>query len=395
MEAVDKWAFIDESGNDGLNLDKDSVSSHYVITGLLIDDYHYEEAKSHFEEVLARNFQGNAEMKSAKVKDERKRRKIIEELVTTDFTLYILVIDKAKLTSTGFRFPKSFVKYLHNILYKNIMHDFHNVHLISDRIKRKSFMEEFIQYLGNQYQATLWDIWDFDFIDSKTNPCVQAADFIGGTVARGYEKKAGPEQHEEYMKIIESRLGYFWLFPDTYKSYKYEGKEATSDSEDIIIENKAYSEAYRFLKENEDSKNPKVKEQVRCLQTIISYSYLWSSDGWIQTYELKERLSKELGETIKDQKLRGIIGGLRDAGVLIASRHAGGYKLPTSKTDIYEFVNTQNSIIGPMIYRVRTAREIVQRATDLDILDKPPYTNLKSAIEATPKWRIENLDDAE
>ena len=78
MEAVDKWAFIDESGNDSLDLDKDSVSSHYIITGLLIDDDHYEEAKTHFEEVRARNFQGDAEMKSARVRDERKRRKIIE-----------------------------------------------------------------------------------------------------------------------------------------------------------------------------------------------------------------------------------------------------------------------------------------------------------------------------
>ena len=369
------------------------MSSHYVITGLLIDDDHYEEAKSHFEEVRSQNFQGDAEMKSATVRgNEKRRKKIIEELVTTDFTLYILVINKAKLTSTGFQFPKSFVKNLHGRLYVNIMNDFHNVHLRSDRIKSKRFMEEFTRYVEKQHRVSLFKLWDFEFIDSKKSPCVQAADFISGTVARGYENKVDTEQHDEYMKILEPRLGFFWLFPEPYKSYMYEGKEVTSDSEDVIIEKKAYSEAYRFLDENLDSKNPSVKEQVLCLQMILSHSYWWNSDGWIQTFELKERLSNELRETIEDQRLRGIIGGLKDAGVLIASRRAGGYKLPTSKADIYEFINTQNSIIGPMIDRVRKAREIVQRATGFDILDKPAYMNLKSAIEVSPNWKIKNLD---
>jgi hypothetical protein len=74
LAAVDKWAFIDETGNDDLDLEKDSVSSHYIITGLLIDDDHYQEAKSHFEEVRARNFQGGAEMKSVTVKGDERRR---------------------------------------------------------------------------------------------------------------------------------------------------------------------------------------------------------------------------------------------------------------------------------------------------------------------------------
>lgn len=395
MNIVDKLAFIDETGDESLNLEQNNISSHYIITGLLIDANRHNEVEEHFKKVKDQYFGNSKEMKSSNRRmDDQKRGEIIEELIRAEFSIYVLVIDKSKLTSTGFQFPKSFIKNLYNRLYSNIMDDFHHVYVKADQIKSRSFMNEFTTYIDKHQKDSLFKTWDFEFVDSQSDVCVQAADFISGTIARGYEKKISKDKHHEYMGIFKKRLGLFWQFPEPYRSYTHGKCEVTYDADDIKIEKRAYAEAYRFLEEKLNGKDLKVREQVICLQAIISHSYCWDSNDWIQTKELRNILRNELGE-FDEQKLRGVIGKLKDANVLIASRRKGGYKLPTCKADLYEFIDTQNSKIGPMINRVRKAREVVQRATGVDILDVPSYINLKNAIDASPNWKIDSQQETE
>jgi hypothetical protein len=101
-----------------------------------------------------------------------------------------------------------------------------------------------------------------------------------------------------------------------------------------------------------------------------------------------ERLNIIAPEPLSEQSFRSVIGKLRDAGLLIASKTTGGYKLPTSMADMIEFVNRQNSQLTPMIHRVQVARQTVRRATDnaVDILAAPEFQNLRAAVMAASGW---------
>ncbi len=77
-----------------------------------------------------------------------------------------------------------------------------------------------------------------------------------------------------------------------------------------------------------------------------------------------------------------IIAKLRDAGILIASS-SKGYKIPESEEELIKFVNHTNSMIQPMLARVKKARQRVLSATngELDILDKEAFESLRKMID--------------
>jgi len=77
-----------------------------------------------------------------------------------------------------------------------------------------------------------------------------------------------------------------------------------------------------------------------------------------------------------------VIAPLRDAGVLVASS-SRGYKLPASKQDLYDFVSHSNTIIEPMLSRVKKFRDQIVRATDgkLDILAADEYKLIRKVVD--------------
>jgi len=76
-----------------------------------------------------------------------------------------------------------------------------------------------------------------------------------------------------------------------------------------------------------------------------------------------------------------VIAQLRDAGVLIASS-SRGYKLPASQSDLYDFVNHSNTIIEPMLSRVKRFRDQIYTATDgeVDILSQEEYALIRKVV---------------
>ena len=79
-----------------------------------------------------------------------------------------------------------------------------------------------------------------------------------------------------------------------------------------------------------------------------------------------------------------VVGKVRDSGVLIASNSSGerkGYMLPSSADDLYKFIKHSNSIIMPMLKRIKRAKDIMSLATynELDLLTA--YPKLQKIIE--------------
>ena len=73
---------------------------------------------------------------------------------------------------------------------------------------------------------------------------------------------------------------------------------------------------------------------------------------------------------------------MRDASVIIASGPKG-YKIPTSVSDLRQFVAHAQSIVPRMLFRLKTARDELRLASsgDLDILADKELDHLRKLVE--------------
>lgn len=93
-------------------------------------------------------------------------------------------------------------------------------------------------------------------------------------------------------------------------------------------------------------------------------------------------------EHIKNKRLTSryfmskVIAMLRNKGVIISSS-TKGYKPPANEGDLYAFLKHNNSIIKPMIDRIKICRDSIKAATlnKLDILNKPAFEYLKKVLD--------------
>ena len=115
-------AFADESGNN--SFDFDSQGSHFIVASIIVREDRLAATEAIVEAVRARHFQ-KGEIKSSKVADNHGRRmKILEELMTADFSIYAVAVDKRRLWGEGFQYKKSFYKFLNNLVYKELFRTF-------------------------------------------------------------------------------------------------------------------------------------------------------------------------------------------------------------------------------------------------------------------------------
>jgi hypothetical protein len=171
-ENLDKWIFIDESGNETMDPTARGYTRYCALVGIIIGEGNQDIVLNHFKGVKGRNNFQSGEMKSDAIADDsHKRTKVISEIfddkIKELFQIIILVVNKEKLNSPGFLFPPSFIKWTHRKLYGNANEDFHNVHLRPDEVKTKSFMTKLSGYLEKHHPNTLFHHNDIVFINSK------------------------------------------------------------------------------------------------------------------------------------------------------------------------------------------------------------------------------------
>lgn len=120
-------AYIDEFGNSGLDFDNVQNSTHFIVTAIIVDDDSVEKLNESLDVIRATNFQ-QGEIKSSKVgNNDDRREKILREICTLDFTIYSIVVDKRMLYSEGFRYKKSFYKFIHSLVDRELFKTFPNL----------------------------------------------------------------------------------------------------------------------------------------------------------------------------------------------------------------------------------------------------------------------------
>lgn len=382
MNLNEKHAYVDECGDTNVDSSKANVSTHYVITAIIVNADDLEEVRAGFDEVRVRNFQ-TGEMKSRGVKDnDRRRSKILKELSSLKFRIYCLAIDKRELFSRGYNYADVFFKNLNAKLYRILFKDFPILEVVADQYKTTEFMQSFKTYLSKRFVPELFTKFDIEFVSSKSEVLVQGADLIGGSIARHFDVKLKSPNSAEFLKILEDKIYTIESFPPVYTPYPVPVKDEVVSPFDGIIEKNAILNANRFIAENEKTSDLGKRDQVVCTKLLLHHHF-FHPRGFLSTNRLLSELNEGRQEALNKHELRTkVIAELRDAKVLIASRNQGGYKLPTSLKDVHQFINLADSRIVPLLKRVEFCREILWRVTDhkLDILEADEYEPLRKAL---------------
>lgn len=385
MERV--YAFTDEYGAFGWDIDNPTVSTHFIITAIIVKESDLDEYASMAEKLRQKYFQ-KGEIKSKNVGTNHKRRQaIINEMQNMPFSIFAVCIDKKtcmeNMNSRGLQYKKPFYKFMNDIVHKELRRAFKKITIVADEIGTTDYMASFCRYVeSKQDQPNLFGDADFSFSESKNDVRIQIADFISGTLAYVYDNhKKGPDV-PDYAAILRPKTIRIEIYPKTFKTYVLENSPLADDYDEDIAQ-LCFAQAAKYIEKNADSDNPEVKAQVIVLQYLLFRFMNNGTRGYIYTNELREQIrSSEIGKMSESTFRMRIIGQLRDKGVIIASSQKG-YKIPSKRSELYDFINHDAKIVIPMLSRLKKCRDLVKLATanELDLLDQPEYEQLKTYFD--------------
>lgn len=382
MEKI--YAFTDEYGSFGWNFDKPDVSTHFIITAIIIEKANLNRVRNEAEAIRKRFFQ-TGEMKSSKVSSNHKRRlSILDQLLRLDFSIFPVVIDKRKVINyPGLKYKKSFFKFMNNIVHKELRRTFSNLTVVADENGSNEYLKSFKEYFTNNSEPkNLLGESELIFEDSKNDVLIQIADFISGTLAYVYDSHKKSINPPNYLKVLNNKIAYVRLYPKEYNNFCLNGSVVAEDYDESIAE-LCFKQAALFLNDHEKSDDPEVRAQCIVLDYLLFRLMNNSTRNYIPTKELKNQLIymglKEMSTSTFRLK---VICKLRDANVIIASSPKG-YKIPTKETELYDFINHGAQVVIPMLWRLKKCRDIVKLSTrgKLDLLDHEEYKALKEFFD--------------
>lgn len=384
MERI--YAFTDESGAFGWDFNKPGVSTHFVITAIIVRESKLFELRDSIEDIRKKYFQ-TGEMKSSKVgKKFSLRKRIIADLLPLPFNIFSVVIDKRLLLENpGLKYKKSFYKFLNNIVHKELRKAFPLVTIVADEIGGSDYMQSFSKYvLERQDPPNLFGESTFLFQNSKNDVIIQLADFMSGTIARWYEESCKEEDGNTIRRMLDKNIIRIELYPKTISSF-YVDNSAITEEYDKTIAVLCFKQAIDFINKYEDSEDEEIQEQLIVLKYLLFRFMNNDLRTYIPTKELKNHLRFAGFSDMSTQTFRRkIIGNLRDNGVIISgSSSKKGYKIPAKESELFDFINHGTSIIMPMLHRLRMCRDLIKLGTDneLDLFDKTEYSSLKKYFD--------------
>lgn len=389
--SYDKVIFIDEAGNENITkLGTDGVTDFYVVGALICDSADVRNLENDFGEVRKNFFK--KEMKSSYVKGKiTRRKKVLESIFAVpNFSVYILIVKKKGLEG-GYKYPDSFIKNIQLKLYHSFKSKMCDILIISDNIKMPNFNQKFKRYITKNVESSLWARKDLGTVDSKSCNCIQAIDFIAGSVLRSFEF---PSEYESISEAIPKNIVSFSYFPEKHQLQFLFPMEIEEYNPEIADE--AFAIADNYTREKINSVEEKYIIRVQFLERLKAEFICGKKHSWILLDEIAEWLYAKCNLDKSKDSIRYHIGKLKEDGILIASRTEGGYKLPCCITDLERFVENMGSKIVPMLDRMKKARDIVRKSlvSNYDIIDdKPIYKELIEAYEKVQADEILFNDD--
>jgi len=377
-------AFLAEWGNDALDFSKRGVevpTTHFIITAIILDKEDVPVAKQVIEAVRNRHFSGDVLDSNLTANNHEKRKEILEDIDEAPFKVFSVVIDKRQLIGEGLRYKGSFYKFLHSLADRELFRLLPNLDLVCGPIGDNTFMNGFVKYVEQNHISNLFNESTFGFAGIENDGLVQAAGYIAGTLARCYDETVITDQRGEFIELLRRKLLSIQFFPDTCGTSM---APALSSGENFneTLATLSTNLANDFLHRKSMSLVPQVKDQVSCLGYLLFHFRHINPTRYITSFELMEHIRARTGKKVSLHYFQTkVIAQLRDAGVLIASS-SRGYKLPANEADLYDFINHSNTIISPMLSRVKRFRDQIHTATsgEIDILAHEEYSLIRKVI---------------
>lgn len=378
-------AFVDEFGNTGLDFTKQDVSTHYIVSAIIVDDAAIPTLETKLDAVRRRHFQ-TGEMKSSTVGTNDSRRiRILKDLIEIDFHIFAVVADKRLIYGEGLTYKESFLKFMHSLVDRILFRTFQNLKMSSDEHGSGEFMQGFVRHVREHHIPDLFDQSDFQFVPSQSTLFVQLADFIAGTLARTFDETKKSPKGAEFLKLLQPKIVGLHEWPRTIEPYQHEQKNRRVSEEDTIIKEQAVNLALQYIEKNEGRIKPAIGDQIKFLRTLLFQLRHIDPDRYVGSLTIANNLNVGRALPITEHYLRTkVVAALRDQGLLIASSPLG-YKLPTCVKDLYDFVNHGSGMIRPMLNRIESCRRQIRLATKnkIDILNQPAYSYLRNFFDVS------------
>lgn len=376
--------FVDEYGDPSLDVDKEGVSSTYIVAAVCIKEMDLQDAANLAGDTRARHFQ-QGEMKSSSVgSNDGRRVAILRDLSRLPgFVISYCARKQAIPPGTGLDFKKSFIKFFAKRLYDRVIRCGEDFRVLMDEHGNAAFQNEVERHFHNAYRRDLFASPTFSFADSKDHALLQVADIYAGSLARIYDAKKLSERHKELKEAVHGKVS-ITLWPEG-RMETLPPLEAHIDESDELIRRYCVRRAEAHLaKLDSFSVDANERGQAAFLDALISHHTLGEPGSFLSTNTLREEVSSAVGELVSAHRLRSaIVAKLRDADVIISSCPKG-YRLPASAADMREFAMFANSIVPPMVTRLGRAQRGIREATfgKVDIFNEAPLKELKTIVES-------------
>ncbi len=383
-------AFADEYGDSNLAVEKTGVTSFFIITVILVEDAQVAPLRTQVDDIRKRFF-GQGEIKSSGIgSDDERRLRILKEVAALPYHSYSLAVDKSELDrESGLAYKRSFFKYLHKRLYERIYKLFNNVTVIADEHGSEAFMKGFKSYLDRELRPDLFCRREFSFQDSKSEPLLQLADLVSGSMARAVDPKKVSSRSKEVLDIVSKcSLGIeFW--PPIWAA---DSLALVVDSEQVkhddLVRSYCLKQARIFLQQHACSNDVSedVRVQLEILQYLLFHVLFVDSAEFIHGAAIAKWLVDNVGVETTYYQVRFQVAHLRDAGVLISSGPKG-YKIPVSVADMTAFALHAKTMIPPMLARLGRARSDLHVASlgKLDILQHNDFEVLNRLLDVVKR----------
>lgn len=380
-----KYAFIDEFGAFGFDFDNSGCSSHFIVVAIVVNEKDLPTVSDGIE-VIRKKFFQTGEMKSNKIgKNHSRRMAVLNELKQLPFHIFSIVCDKRKIyENSGLRYKQPFYKFINNIVHQELRINYSSLVITADEVGGNDYLSSFAEYVrSKEIPLDLFDNSLFKFENSNHSIIIQLADIVAGSLAYNYDAhKIIESDGHNYKSLLDNKILRIGYFPETFDTFNVNQNGVNPDYNPEIADI-CYRKAKYFIETNKSSDDVEVRQQIAILNYLLFRFMNKSTRKYIPTKELINQLAYLGYEKLSIQTFRTkIIAKLRDKEVIISSS-SGGYKIPSTEKELYDFVNHGKSIIMPMMSRLKTCNDVIKMGTNgsIDLFERAEYHSLAKMFD--------------
>lgn len=366
MDKMRIKAFIDENGNNALDVTREGTQELFITVAILVPDNQYPHINQQMNDIITQYCGGH--LKSNNIRTNHQRRiKILEAIQKIDFGYYAFIVNKKEIfEDSGLSYKRSFYKFIHKKIYEKLGSSCFYLEVYADAIGGPDFMESFEEYFHKKSLPNLFFNFQHQFVKDEDFPLIQLADFIAGTLSYCFE----PSRKSEYSSRFRELLCQKEIDINFWPPVKEVSPAITDNSFDGQIYQFVMNKAIQLAEElNSASVSSNSLALLKVLRILI-FNKLYEEDRTVTVSQLRQQLQNNEVDVTENIISRDILPSLRDKGIIISGTYKG-YRLATSAKQIQSYIQHNKDIILPMLHRLDIARTGVKLATAnrLDIID--------------------------